>query len=142
MIDMTYDTLVTNEDYLQFAGIDLNAELTSIVNNDVGDNPAPRFIWGVEDWCKEHLKLNYSWDGELVTEHQVNQFKKGVLYQIQWILKNGNISNDSGYNMSTGVVVPIETLEKIGLAPNAYRSFRLGGMANIRRGGGHCGGCF
>ena len=92
--DLTYDTLVTNDDYLRFAGIDLNSELESLIVNDTSDSPAPRFIWGVEEWCKDHLMLNYSWDGVILTNHQKEFFKKGVLFQIQYILRNGNISND------------------------------------------------
>lgn len=134
-ISLVYDTLVTNDDYLQFSGIDLNAELASGIINDAGDNPAPRFIWGVEDWCKEQLKLDYGWKGDFITEHQKNQFKKGVMYQIQYILRNGNISNDSGYNTSQNIVINRAELEKIGMAPNALKSFRLGGMANLRTGG-------
>ena len=131
--NLMYETLVTNEDYLSFAGIDLNIELESLVVNDVGDSPAPRFIWGIEDWCKDHLMINYDWNGIFLTEHQIKFFKKGVLYQIQYVLRSGNISNDSGYNMSTGVVVPREVLDKIGIGANALASFRRGGMANICR---------
>ena len=131
--NLMYETLVTNEDYLSFAGIDLNIELGSLVVNDVGDSPAPRFIRGIEDWCKDHLMINYDWNGIFLTEHQINFFKKGVLYQIQYVLRSGNISNDSGYNMSTGVVVPREVLDRIGMGANALASFRRGGMANIRR---------
>lgn len=136
-INLVYDTLVTNEDYLQFSGIDLNAELSAMIINDTGDNPAPRFIWGIEDWCKEHLQLNYSWNGKFMTEHQINQFKKGVMYQIQYVLRNGNISNDSGYNTSQNIVISRAELEKISIAPNALKAFRLGGMANIRGGGNY-----
>ncbi|MGM9971555.1 MAG: hypothetical protein ACI35W_04040 [Anaeroplasmataceae bacterium] len=135
--DLTYETLVTNDDYLRFAGIDLNTELSSRIVNDVGDSPAPRFIWGIEDWCKDHLMLNYTWNGELVTEHQRTFFKKGVMFQIQYVLRNGNISNDSGYNMSTGGIVPREVLDRIGMSSNAYKCFRLGGMANIGSGGNY-----
>lgn len=131
--DLTYDTLVTNDDYLRFAGIDLNSELESLIVNDTSDSPAPRFIWGVEEWCKDHLMLNYSWNGVFLTNHQIEFFKKGVMFQIQYILRNGNISNDSGYNMSTGAVVPREVLDKIGISSNAFMCFRRGGMANIGR---------
>lgn len=132
-MELTYDTLVTNEDYLQYTGVDLNAELTSMAINDVGDNPAPRFISGVEDYCKEELMFNYSWNGEFATDYQKAQFKKGVIHQIQYILRNGSISVDSGYNAQNGTIVPRSELLKIGMAPNAFRAFRLGGMANIRR---------
>lgn len=134
-LDLNYNTLVTKEDYLQFSGVDLTVELESLAANDIGDDPAPRFIQGIEDWCTDKLKLDYGWNGCLLTEHQTKYYKKGVMYQIQWVLRNGNISNDSGYNMSTGVIVPRIELEKIGMSPNAFKSFRLAGLANIRFGG-------
>ena len=133
-VNLVYDTLVTNEGYLQFSGVDLNVELSSLVTSDLSDSPAPRFIWGVEDWCKDQLMFKYSWNGILTTDHQIDFFKKGVMYQIQYILRNGNISNDSGYNMSTGAIVSREMLDRIGMSANALTAFRRGGMANIRRG--------
>lgn len=135
MTDLVYETLVTNDDYLQFSGIDLNIELSSRIVNDVGDSPAPRFIYGIEDWCKDYLLFGYSWNGELINERQKNLFKKGVMYQIQYVLRNGNISNDSGYNASTGLIVSRDELEKIGLSSNAFKCFRMAGLANIRSGG-------
>ncbi|MGM9969792.1 MAG: hypothetical protein ACI35S_05285 [Anaeroplasma sp.] len=135
--DLTYETLVTNDDYLRFSGIDLNAELSSRIINDVGDSPAPRFIYGIEDYCKDYLVLNYSWNGKLINERQEELFKKGIMYQIQYVLRNGNISNDSGYNMSTGTIVPRSELEKIGISSNAFQCFRLAGLANIGSGATH-----
>ena len=130
---MNYETMVTKDDYLNFAGIDLDLELTPRIDNDLQDAPASRFIWGIEEWCKDYLMLNYSWNGKFSTDHQINCFKKGIMYQIQWILRNGNISNDSGYNMSNGTIVPRSELDRIGISPNAFGSFRLGGMANFQR---------
>ena len=49
MANRVYETLVTKEDYLEFSGINLDEELTSLAINDLGDNPAPRFIKGIED---------------------------------------------------------------------------------------------
>lgn len=128
-----YENIVSNADYLESTGIDLNTELTSLIVNDVGDNPAPRFIHGIEDWCKSYLMERYSFDGTLESGNQTNRFKKGVIYQIQYVLRNGNISNDSGFISSTGMIVDPRMLEKIGMAPNALREFRLGGMANLVR---------
>ncbi|MCM1556758.1 MAG: hypothetical protein NC087_04410 [Anaeroplasma bactoclasticum] len=135
MYSRVFETQVTKEDYLQFAGIDLDAELASLAINDVGDNPAPRFIKGVEDWCRTKL-MNppYCWGGEFITEWQRTQFKEGVMHQIAYVLKNGNISNDSGYNMANGTLIPRLELEKIGMASNARDCFRLGGLMNLARG--------
>lgn len=128
-----YENIVTNADYLESTGIDLNAELTSLIVNDVGDEPADRFIHGIEEWCKSYLEERYTFNGTIEDGNQKNRFKKGVIYQIQYVLRNGNISNDSGFNNSLGTITDPRLLEKIGMAPNALREFRLGGMANIAR---------
>jgi len=134
MVSREYETIVTREDYLQFSGIDLDVELTSRIVNDIGDNPSPRFIYGIEQWCKLQCKKPpYVWNGNLTTAHQKECFKEGILYQIQWVLKNGNISNDAGYNMANGTIIPRTELDKIGMSPNTKDSFRLGGLLNFGR---------
>jgi hypothetical protein len=125
---------VSNEDYLEYSGQDLNAILTaSVINSE--DNPAPRFIRGIEEWCLEYLSLSYGtdWNAEEFTEHQKKWFKKGIIYQIDYVLQNGTISNDSGYNQTSGALVPRKVLEQIAMAPNALKCFRLAGLANLRR---------
>ena len=147
MAEFTYTTLVTKEDYLQATGVDLYAELAAVTINDVGDDPVPRFIYGVEEFLKDfYSSAPYSWDGnplepkrydnngvEIKETNRVKCFKKAVIYQIQYIIRNGSIINDSGYNTQTGQIVPREQLEKIGVAPLAHRAMRNGGMANLAR---------
>lgn len=142
-----YETLVTKEDYLQSTGVDLYAELAAVTINDVGDDPVPRFIYGVEEFLKDYYSAPpYSWDGnpllpkqydnngvEIKETHRIKCFKKAVIYQIQYLIRNGSIFNDSGYNVQTGQIVPREQLEKIGVAPLAHRQMRMGGMANLMR---------
>lgn len=130
---MEFITLVSKQDYLDFSGIDLDYELVGSVLNDAGDSPAPRFIYGIEDWCIEHLKANYDWNGMFANDYQKNQFKKGVMHQISYYLKNGNVSNDAGYNQSTLQIIDRALLDRIALSPNAKKCFRNGGMANLMR---------
>lgn len=130
---MKYETLVSKQDYLEFTGIDLDTELVSLMINDVGDAPAERFIQSVENWCLEWLKINYFFNGIFLSSHQKECFKKGVMYQMAYIIKNGDISNDSGYLMETSQLIPKSELLKIQMSENALRCFRNGGMANFMR---------
>lgn len=127
------ETLVTVQDYLEFAGIDLNVELGAMAFDEAGDSPAPRFIKGIEDWCKMYLVNNFTWNGNFESEHQIQCFKEGVMYQIQYVLRNGNITNDSGYNVANGTIIPRSQLANIGMSPNARGMFRRGGMCNLMR---------
>lgn len=128
-----YNNIVSNADYLESTGIDLANELTSLITSDEDNHVIERFINGIEDWCKSYLMEHYTFNGALDGEYQTMRFKKAIIYQIQYVIRNGNISNDSGYNASSGNVIPPEVLDKIGMAPNALREFRLGGMANFRK---------
>ena len=139
-----YKNILTNDEYLESTGIDLNAELTAYINSDVGDDPAPRFIHGIEEWLRQFIFDNYSTNQDaesrnIVDEnytfntHQIKQLKRATIAQIQYYLQNGTISNDSGYNISTKQIVDFELLKKISLAPDAKTALRNAGLANYRR---------
>ena len=137
MADLTYNTITTIDDYLRATGTDLNEELIARLTDDVGDNnPAPRFIYQVENYIKEkivaHNPIDYSVDildddYTFETDHQTKQFKRAVMYQISFLLKNGNITND------LNELIPREQMELLGLDSNAQRSLYLGGLWNVRR---------
>lgn len=125
-----YQTIVNVEDYLQYSGVDLNDLLANKLATGV-DNPAPLFIEGIEKWCLDYLQAHYSFDGTLIEGNQKEQFKKGVIFQIDYVIENGSLFNESGYSQERGLVIPRSELDKISLAPNAYMAFRLGGLANM-----------
>lgn len=134
-----YNTILSNDDYLAATGIDLNAELTAYIVNDVGDAPAPRFIHGIETWLRQYVYENYDNDSDILednynfTNHQIKQFKMATIAQIQYYLQNGTISNDSGYNVSTKQIVDMTYLQKISIAPNAFRCLKNAGLCNLKR---------
>lgn len=133
-MDLKIDTLVSCEDYLQFSGINLNIELAALANNDIGDNPAPRFIRGIEEFLKDYYcSPPYLWDGTFKSNFQRENFKKAVLYQIQYELQNGSVINFSGFDGTSGTVMSRAVMEQIGVAPMAHKCMRSGGMANLWR---------
>ena len=102
---------VTKKDYFDFSGIDLDIELKKS-NTDNPSKAVDIFLKRVEDWCLEYLRFNY-----FVTDIDFDYFKKGVLHQIDYIRKNGDLSIHATENLKV-------------LAPNAFRSFKMGGMCN------------
>ena len=136
MADLVYNTITTEDDYLRNARVDLNAELKARMEDDVGDeNPAPAFIYSVENYLKEKiiehnpfndpnlLNDNYVFE----TEHQTKMFKRATCYQISYLLKNGNVTN----NISE--VLSREQMDKLGIDKNAERCLFVGGLWNVRR---------
>ena len=109
-------TYVTKDDYFTFAGIDLAIELKK-GNTDNPSMAVDIFLTRVEEWCLDHLNQNYritptsdEWDAVY--------FKKGVLHQIDYIRRNGELSIEAANGLRL-------------LAPNAFTQFQLGGMTNI-----------
>ena len=128
------ETITTKEDYLYETGIDLDVELTTLVNNDLGDNPSSRFIYGIEKWLINRFSTPpYDWSGEFANERQKELFKNAVISQIQYVLQNGSIDNDSGFNQAASILLSRETLNKIAVGQNTMMYLRKAGMANLMR---------
>lgn len=131
MIDLKAN-ITTVEDYKSIAGNDLEDELSSKISN-IDDNSTTHFIQQIEDFIKIKYMTSYGWDGTLTTDHQTNCFKKAVVYQIMYELQSGSLWNDSGYSMTSGLIIDPEILNRISIAPMTHQFMRIGGMANIRR---------
>lgn len=159
-----YGNLTQESDYLRYVGTDLNNDLTALIINDVGDQPAPRFLFGIEDWLKNRLFTNFDNSVELLEEDtdtaltndylekadldseddldddQVTRlalikklFIRAVVAQSQYYLQNGTISNESGYDNATKMLIDRKLLEKISIAPDAQIFLYNAGLMNRRK---------
>ena len=124
--------LNTKDDYLLMFGKNLDIELQNIPM-DV-DNKAEMIISNVEDVCLKYLMVNYDWYGNFYNDYQKNQFKRGCLIQLEYVLHNSDLFNDSGVDVDNGVIIPEYVLRKVEMSKRALREFYLGGMANLGRG--------
>lgn len=133
-MELIYNTITTKEDYLYDTGIDLDVELTTLVNNDLGDSPSSRFIYGIEKWLiTRFTTLPYNWNGEFIDEKQEKLFKYAVISQIQYVLQNGSINNDSGFNQASSILISRDNLNKIAVGQDAMMYLRKAGIANLMR---------
>lgn len=62
------------------------------------------------------------------TNYQKLHYKRALLEQAYYVFYNGDISTDSGVDPEKGVVIPVETINKMSLAPNAKRELQLCGL--------------
>jgi hypothetical protein len=118
---------VTKEDFKEFSGIDLELELR---DKDDSGNKVVIFIKGIENWIETYIQFHTGkkYDFTQLTSEQLEHFKKGLLYQIEYVLRNGNISNDSGYNPEAGSLVEPNFLNRISLSENAKMEFVMAGL--------------
>lgn len=125
------NNLNTKDDYLLMFGKDLDIELQNIPA-DVS-NKAELIIANVEDFCKKYLMYNFDWYGIFYNDFQMKQFKTGCLIQLEYVLHNSDLFNDSGVDVDNGVIISEDVLRKVEMSKRALREFYLGGMANIGR---------
>lgn len=125
---MAEPVYVTKDDYYDFSGIDLSIELKGSNYDNVSD-AVDIFLVRVENWCLEYLEHMFrittteptyknTTTGYDTPIFSAAAFKKGVLHQIDYLRKNGDLS-----------IQAIAGQRR--LAPNALMSWKNGGMANI-----------
>ena len=126
---------ITKEEYLKFKGVDLSTELQ---NNDNHSNKVNRFIQDITNYVMDWLVKNYACN-ELnreihnfsdLKEFRRKRFHYGMLEQIEYVLNNGLLHQDSGVNTETGQIMDFS---KVVISPSALNQFRLGAFCNIER---------
>ena len=93
----TSPRFVTADDYFNYTGKDLNAELQS----------------------NDHLP-----------KYQADCFRRAIIQQAYYVLRNSELSSDSGYDLEKGVIIPRATLEEIMLSPAAKDTLISCGLLN------------
>ena len=78
------------------------------------------FISQTEEWLINYLASKYDFWKKMITSYQ-EEFKKAVIYQIDYIRRNGNLSVDSENT-------------KQAMSPDAYNVLFNAGFCNILRG--------
>ena len=113
---------ITKKDYFDKRGIDLEIEL----KGSVTDNTSKKveiFISQTEEWLINYLASKYDFSEKMITatSYQEEAFKMAVIYQIDYIRRNGNLSVDSENT-------------KQAMSPDAYNVLFNAGFCNILRG--------
>lgn len=127
---MNYNNYTTKEDYLNYALVDLDIELKNRIENHIGEeHPSYAFISSIEKFIIAYHKTNYAFNG-FKFERQIQEFKEGILRQIEYVLSVENINQKLNQNM----VLSQADLERLGIEPSAIPFFRSAAMRNIRRG--------
>lgn len=112
--------MITRDDYLKFSGIDLEQELKN--NYDIKD-PVNMVINRIETTAEEMLKDNYENSNfEYKVAQNKEKYRQGMLWQINYIIQNGEL-----YNM-------VDANPNVYLSPIARTIWRNIGLCNLRRG--------
>ena len=107
---------LTKDDYFNKRGINLDIEFRSSRYDDPS-NAVNLFLQQAEDFVCEYLETNYGTTRAMLEADPDNTIQKALIYQIDFILENGDLTN-------------IDTL-----CNNAFRVLRNKGFCNLQTDG-------
>lgn len=120
---------ITPDDFLEYTGIDLGAQLKGNANPS---DKAKAFLNRIEVRMESYLNANFfkrvsdCWP--VFNDYQKLHYKYALLEQALYVFRNGDISIDSGYEPDEGIKISREDLEKISIAPNAINHLQEIGL--------------
>ena len=125
---------ITQEEYLVSKGVDLAVELQ---NNDRQQIKVERFIRDITNYVMDWLVKNYACNELNRTLHNFSdlaefrrkRFHFGMLEQIEYVLNNGLLHQDSGVNTDTGTIMDFSDVV---ISNSAMNQFKLGAFCNIK----------
>ncbi len=120
---------ITTDEFLEYSGIDLKARLRA---DDNPSNTALAFLKRIEVRMQAFVEANFHRDIDILfpslTDHQKQCYKYALMEQAIYILRNGDISTDSGYDPHEGPKDSIGNLRGRSIAPNAKEQLMLAGI--------------
>ena len=142
MIDMQ-PQFVSTEDFLNYWGMDLREKMNKGSNTS---NFADMFLRRIEDrlmtWIDantfrvtpwECLKDDYIPKNEMYKkslQRDRDYFKKALLEQAMYVIKNSDIGQDSGYDPEKGIVAPESDLQAIEICRPCINFLKEAGLFN------------
>ncbi len=129
---MEFKTKYINaDDFKQFFGIDLEAELKT---NDNPSDEVNAFLRRIEVRIATFIDCNFyrnvDFEYPKLTDYQKEHYKYALLEQAYYVLTQGDISSDSGYEMNEGVKATRGQLHQLKISDNTREHLILCGFWN------------
>lgn len=122
---------ITADEFKEYTGIDLALELK---DDDNQSNKVNAFLFRVETRIEAWLETNYFHNIEReypeFSDNQKKHYKIALIEQALYVLKNNEISEDSGLS-ETGVIVNRATINQLAISLNAKQQLQLAGLTNL-----------
>ena len=133
----TQTRYITADEFREYTGVDLEAELRDTSNPSDKVNA---FLRRIEDRMEVFLNAHFfkrvTDEWPCLTDEQKRHYKLALIEQAYYVFKNGDISTDSGYDPEKGIVASKHARTEITLAPNAVDHLRMTGLWHGHIGGG------
>lgn len=120
---------ITPDDFKMYFGIDLEAEMK---DDDNPSNKALAFLMRIENRLHSYLDATFyrNVDKEYpeFTDYQKEHYKLALLEQAYYVLTQGDISVDSGYDVTEGFKATRNQIKSIIISENAKNELVLCGI--------------
>lgn len=119
------------EFFKEYAGIDLRSKLQEDANES---NKSESFLWRVEERMLSfmeanfHKNINRLWSS--MSDYQKTHYKYALCEQALYVLENGDLSVDSGYDIEKGEIIDSHKKKNIIIGENARNELILCGLWN------------
>jgi len=110
-------TKFTSDDFLTYTGRILD---DLVPDDDDISNKTTRFITNVCDQITDYIASNSRGDLTDITERQNTIINRAAMMQAEWVLKNGDLSVESGLNPISGADISVQT-RKLEISPRAKK---------------------
>jgi len=118
---------INANDFFDLFGIDLSLELK---DGDNAGNKVNSFLFRVESIVLAFIQVDLYRKVDLLelSAYQVGLLKLALLEQAQYMLRNGDVTTDSGYDPQQGIIVNRDYLKGITLSPMTIRHLTMAGL--------------
>ena len=120
---------VKPDDFFNFTGKNLYKELQV---DDNESNKVDLFLMYVEEVMLDYIDMKsfrlYDWN--TLTPFQKEQLQKALIFQVEYIIRNGNLFTDSGYDMDKGFIADYEKIQAIAVCRPAENALIKAGIIN------------
>ena len=125
----TTPKFVTKDDYFNYTNQDLD-ELIKV--KDKSSNLANLFLLRIEDRLMSYIDAEtyrvFSFDH--LSPIQLEYFQKAIIEQAEYILRNGDLFTDSGYDPDEGQKIDFSKLYDITISKTAINYLKNAGLYN------------
>lgn len=127
---MTFQSkYITADEFKEYTGIDLYANLK---DDDNPSNKVNALLFRTEARIEAFVNANFYRDVDEeykdFTDYQKKHYKMALMEQVLYVIKNGDLSVDSGYDADEGVKISQDAMKKLVIAPNAKDQLVLCGL--------------
>lgn len=120
---------ITADDFKEYFGMDLANMLKT---DDNPSNTVNAFLFRLETRLEGYINANFYRNVEIeypeFSEYQKQHYKFALLEQAMYIIRNGDISTDSGYDPEEGQKATPSQLKAIIISPNCKEQLILCGL--------------